>query len=243
MAQDKSPRRTRKKRSREEHPDAERVLQGKLYRVDEVAQILQIGETEVRKLITTGELTAARIAGAYRMTETAIRAYVDARNEEAADAAAMKRRERERQRQLELRRQLDPAMRWAFAQCIWCGIESMLCTRNDRLSGEISCEDCLQAQEIGRHRGERFTRTKDVVERSVAIQVRERDDLADEGLSYAEEMQLEALIESRVRQAETMPLLIFAGDETEETVRASMIAEARRRPPHYFTFRCPLCDR
>src|SRR4051812_41154977 len=130
MLQDRSPTRVRRKRARDPHPDAERVLEGKLYRVEEVAQILQIGETEVRKLINIGELIAARIAGAYRITETAIRAYAEARNDEAAVAAATRRQGSERDRELERRQQLDPSVRWAYAQCVWCGIEPVLCTRN-----------------------------------------------------------------------------------------------------------------
>src|SRR5690348_12833610 len=206
MLQGKPPKRPRKQRSRESHPDAERVLQGKLYRVEEVAQILQIGETEVRKLINTGDLVAARIAGSYRMTEAAIRAYVEARNDEAAEAAAIRRRERERQRELERRQQRDPAVRWKLALCVWCGVEPVLTTRNERLNGDIECDSCEQERGIASSHGEQRQLTKDVFERRVAIEVRELDDQAEEELSFAEVMQRDVQIERRVREAESTPI-------------------------------------
>jgi excisionase family DNA binding protein len=242
MIQEKSPRRTRKKRSRDLHPDAERVLEGKLYRVEEVAQILQVGQTEVRKLINNGELIAARIAGSYRITETAIRAYVEARNQEAAEAAAEKRHEQQRHRELERRQQRDPAVRWAYAQCIWCGVESALCTRNDRLAGEIRCEACAQISEHARQRGERLARTRDVVERSVAIEVRERDELAEEELGTFDREDRDSRIAHRVSLAQKGPIVNFGPDVTAR-IRASMIERAQQRPAHYLTFRCALCGK
>lgn len=49
----------------------------KLYRVEEVAELLNVGRTKVFDLIRSGELGSVKVGGSRRITEKAIEDYID----------------------------------------------------------------------------------------------------------------------------------------------------------------------
>lgn len=49
----------------------------KLYRVEEVADALDIGRTKVFDLIRAGQLASVKVGGSRRITERAIEDYID----------------------------------------------------------------------------------------------------------------------------------------------------------------------
>lgn len=56
----------------------------KLYRVEEVADALDIGRTKVFDLIRSGQLASVKVGGSRRITEQAIEDYIDALVDEGA---------------------------------------------------------------------------------------------------------------------------------------------------------------
>ncbi|PWW62131.1 excisionase family DNA binding protein [Actinokineospora spheciospongiae] len=56
----------------------------KLYRVEEVARIMQIGRSKVFDLMRTGELASVKIGGSRRVPARAIDSYLDRLMDEAA---------------------------------------------------------------------------------------------------------------------------------------------------------------
>ncbi len=49
----------------------------KLYRVEEVAEVLTVGRTKVFDLIRSGRLASVKVGGSRRITEKAIEDYID----------------------------------------------------------------------------------------------------------------------------------------------------------------------
>ncbi|MCG8914831.1 helix-turn-helix domain-containing protein [Actinokineospora sp. PR83] len=56
----------------------------KLYRVEEVARIMQIGRSKVFDLMRSGELASVKIGGSRRVPARAIDSYLDRLMDEAA---------------------------------------------------------------------------------------------------------------------------------------------------------------
>jgi len=66
-------------------PDrTEQTVNRKLYRVEEVANALDIGRTKVFDLIRSGQLASVKVGGSRRITEQAIEDYIDALVDEGA---------------------------------------------------------------------------------------------------------------------------------------------------------------
>ncbi len=59
------------------------MLELRLYRVPEVAEILGVGRTTVYALIKSGQLHAVHVAGCRRVSELDLRSYVARLREEA----------------------------------------------------------------------------------------------------------------------------------------------------------------
>ena len=49
----------------------------KLYRVEEVAEVLTVGRTKVFDLIRSGRLASVKVGGSRRITKKAIEDYID----------------------------------------------------------------------------------------------------------------------------------------------------------------------
>lgn len=229
----------RRKLSGEPHPDAEHILGGALYRVDDVARVLGVAPGTVRDLISNGDLTASLIGGAYRITTQAIRAFVQERDRQAAVVADGKRRERDRKRELVRKQGLDPAAKWDEAMCVWCGVTPVIRTRHDRLDGDVRCEACDDLARRDARPEEPLSVSKDVCERTITLQVRELDRQAEENLGLYERAERDHVIERKIRQAEKVPLILAERDDH----RRALVARASARPPHWMIFRCPLCGR
>jgi excisionase family DNA binding protein len=60
------------------------VVNRKLYRVEEVAEALDVGRTKVFDLIRCGQLASVKVGGSRRITEQAIEDYIDALVDEGA---------------------------------------------------------------------------------------------------------------------------------------------------------------
>jgi excisionase family DNA binding protein len=52
------------------------LVRRKLYRVEEVAEVLNVGRTKVFDLIRSGHLTSVKVGGSRRVTEQAIDDYI-----------------------------------------------------------------------------------------------------------------------------------------------------------------------
>lgn len=52
------------------------LVRRKLYRVEEVAEVLNVGRTKVFDLIRSGELASVKVGGSRRVTEQAIDDYI-----------------------------------------------------------------------------------------------------------------------------------------------------------------------
>lgn len=60
-------------------PDGtKQTVNRKLYRVEEVAEALDVGRTKVFDLIRCGQLASVKVGGSRRITEQAIEDYIDA---------------------------------------------------------------------------------------------------------------------------------------------------------------------
>ena len=53
------------------------------FTAQQVAERLQVNEQTVRRWLRSGELHGVRLAGSWRITETALKAFLDARSREA----------------------------------------------------------------------------------------------------------------------------------------------------------------
>jgi excisionase family DNA binding protein len=53
------------------------LVHRKLYRVEEVAEVLNVGRTKVFDLIRSGQLASVKVGGSRRVTEQAIDDYID----------------------------------------------------------------------------------------------------------------------------------------------------------------------
>ena len=52
------------------------LVRRKLYRVEEVAEVLNVGRTKVFDLIRSGQLASVKVGGARRVTEQAVDDYI-----------------------------------------------------------------------------------------------------------------------------------------------------------------------
>jgi excisionase family DNA binding protein len=57
-------------------PEGIPLVHRKLYRVEEVAEVLNVGRTKVFDLIRSGQLASVKVGGSRRVTEQAIDDYI-----------------------------------------------------------------------------------------------------------------------------------------------------------------------
>jgi excisionase family DNA binding protein len=57
-------------------PERTSLVRRKLYRVEEVAEVLNVGRTKVFDLIRSGQLASVKVGGSRRVTERAVDEYI-----------------------------------------------------------------------------------------------------------------------------------------------------------------------